>query len=119
MAARALRKKQTSAETLLWKVLRGRNFHGLKFLRQHPLYFSHVNRVCFYIADFYCHEARLVIELDKPSHLSQEEYDAFRAEMMMTRKIDVARFRNEEVIASIDDVLKTIEERIVHARTHP
>ena len=113
-AARTLRKNQTCAERLLWNALRGRSFHGLKFLRQHPLYFSHSNKVHFYIADFYCHEKRLAVELDGPSHLSREEYDAFRTDIMMTRRIDVVRFRNEEVFRSIDVVLRTIEERLVH-----
>ena len=112
-AARALRKNQTHAEELLWNVFRGRNFHGLKFLRQHPLFFSHVNKVHFYIADFYCHEKRLVVELDGPSHLSREECDAFRTEMMMTRTIDLIRFQNEEVLRGIDAVLRAIEERLV------
>ena len=54
--ARQLRKDQTTAEQLLWACLRDRRIAGAKFRRQHPL-----GR---YIADFYCHEANLVIELE-------------------------------------------------------
>ena len=54
--ARALRREATDAERLLWSLLRDRQFLGLKFRRQHPL--------GGYIVDFYCHEARLGIELD-------------------------------------------------------
>ena len=54
--ARALRREATDAERFLWSLLRNRQFLGLKFRRQHPL--------GGYIVDFYCHEARLGIELD-------------------------------------------------------
>lgn len=64
-----LRQSETTAEKILWKCLRGRKFHGLKFRRQHPLH--------KYIADFYCHEKKLVIELDGEIHSGEinENYD--------------------------------------------
>ena len=58
--ARKLRKEQTNAEQLLWHVLRNRQFGGLKFRRQYP--------VAPYVLDFYCHEARLAIEVDGGQH---------------------------------------------------
>ena len=54
--ARTLRKDQTEPERILWRHLRGKRLGGHKFRRQHP--------IKNYIADFYCHEARLVIEVD-------------------------------------------------------
>src|SRR5262249_40464202 len=54
--ARKLRKERTDAEGLLWSLLRGRRLAGWKFRRQHPIE--------PYVLDFYCHEARLAVELD-------------------------------------------------------
>ena len=70
--ARALRKTSTDAETLLWSRLRNRQFRNLKFRRQVPL--GH------YIVDFYCHELRLVIELDGGQH--SEEVDRTRTQWL-------------------------------------
>jgi very-short-patch-repair endonuclease len=61
--ARALRKEMTPAEQTLWSELRGNQLHGAKFRRQQV--------IAGYIADFYCHAARLVIELDGPVHQHQ------------------------------------------------
>jgi very-short-patch-repair endonuclease len=58
--ARTLRKQATKAEEVLWSQLRGSRFHGAKFRRQVPF-----DR---YVADFYCHAAKLVIELDGEQH---------------------------------------------------
>ncbi len=60
--ARRLRKRQTKSEKLLWQALRNRQLSDLKFLRQHPIGHS--------IVDFYCHENRLVIEIDGGIHLN-------------------------------------------------
>jgi very-short-patch-repair endonuclease len=64
--ARELRKKQTSAEVLLWQLLRNRQFLEFKFRRQHQFR--------DYVADFYCHEAQLVIECDGSVHESNEQW---------------------------------------------
>ena len=63
--AKDLRKKQTEAEVLLWSKLKSRKCGGYKFRRQHP--------IRQYIADFYCHEQRLVIEVDGKIHLSKDQ----------------------------------------------
>src|SRR5438132_12235795 len=64
--ARELRKKPTSAEELLWQLLRGRQLLGFKFRRQHQF--------GDYVADFYCREARLVIECDGLVHDRNEQW---------------------------------------------
>ena len=56
--SKELRRKMTPYEKVLWQRLRTKKIVGFKFRRQHP--------IKFYIADFYCHEARLVIEVDGP-----------------------------------------------------
>ena len=100
--SRELRQVSTNAEKLLWKELRNRKLNGLKFRRQHPL--------DKYIADFYCHEKKLVIELDGTVHDVKEnmEYDKARTFEFEGLKIFVVRFRNDEVENDIDKVLKEI-----------
>ena len=74
--ARSLRRRQTKTEELLWEHLRNRKLGGAKFRRQQPL-----GR---YVADFYCHGHRLVIELQGGIHdlAEQREYDALRQEVI-------------------------------------
>ncbi|GAB4243523.1 MAG: hypothetical protein Tsb0034_21430 [Ekhidna sp.] len=62
--ARYLRNNSTQSEILLWKYLKGKHMHGYDFHRQKPL----LN----YIADFYCYELKLVIELDSYTHKFEE-----------------------------------------------
>ena len=62
--ARELRKNKTGAEEMLWQKLMNRKLDGYKFLRQHPIIHSgFINKLYFFIADFYCAEKELVIEL--------------------------------------------------------
>ena len=93
---RKLRQKQTDAEKLLWECLRRKRLNGVKFRRQHP-----IGR---YIADFYCPEAHLVIELDGKVHLfkDQKDYDKVRQEVIEMRGIRVLRIKNEEIEQNIE-----------------
>ena len=99
---RKLRQKQTNAEELLWECLRRRRLGGLKFRRQHP-----IGR---YIADFYCPEAHLAIELDGSIHSfkDRKDYDNVRQEMIETRGIQVVRFKNQEIEQDIEGVLRMV-----------
>ncbi|MDN3204714.1 endonuclease domain-containing protein [Algoriphagus sediminis] len=100
--ARELRRKLTPAERVLWNLLRKKALEGFKFRRQHP--------IRNFIADFYCHSNKLVIELDGSIHdeVSQSEYDKGRTEELKELGITVIRFRNEEVFETTEDVLKRI-----------
>jgi very-short-patch-repair endonuclease len=100
--SRELRQLSTEAEKLLWAELRNKKLKGLKFRRQHP--------IDKYIVDFYCHENKLVIELDGSVHDRKEnkEYDQARTIELRGLKINVIRFRNDEVENNIDKVLEKI-----------
>lgn len=100
---KSLRNNATEAERELWKYLRKRQFHGLKFRRQES-----IGR---YIVDFYCPEKRLAIELDGEIHarLEQQEYDQIREQFLHSCYITVVRFNNEEVFSNIDGLLKKLE----------
>jgi very-short-patch-repair endonuclease len=100
--AKALRRSSTEAEEKLWQELRTKKLNGIKFRRQHP-----INK---WIADFYCHEKKLVIELDGSIHNEKEiaEYDAGREKDLKELGMNVIRFRNVEVMTNIEAVLKII-----------
>lgn len=100
--AHDLRMDLTKAEKILWEALRNRRLNNCKFRRQHALE--------NYVADFYCHEAKLVIELDGGIHGEQEqkEYDRDRTSVLKEYGIKVIRFKNEEVVSNLEVVLDKI-----------
>ncbi len=98
--ARELRQKQTPAEEIMWALLRNRKLMGLKFRRQHQ--FGE------YIADFYCHEAKLVIELDGKIHEQKIAKDKKRDAYMQAIGLTVLRFANEEFLSNPDATLNKI-----------
>jgi adenine-specific DNA-methyltransferase len=93
----------TEAEEKLWQILRNRQIENCKFRRQHPLY--------KFIADFYCHEKKLVVEVDGGYHneKEQKEYDELRTEIINKYGIQVLRFTNEEVLNDIKNVKEKIK----------
>jgi len=100
--ARELRKEATLAEKILWNHLRNRQLGGYKFRRQSPM-----GRV---IADFYCAETKLIIEIDGDIHDFQIEADKQRTQEIENHGYRVIRFRNEEVEKNIRLVLNSILE---------
>ena len=104
--AKDLRRRQTSAEDLLWKMLRNRALKNAKFRRQHP--------IGPFITDFYCHEAKLVIELDGSIHdlPDVKEKDAQRQAYLEDRGLTVLRFTNDALFTDVDTVMNSIEEHI-------
>ena len=72
-AVRQLR-RQTSSEKVLLQLLRNRKFAGMEFVCQHPIKVNYQGKIRFFIVDFYCHEKKLVIELDGKIHEKQKEY---------------------------------------------
>ena len=104
--ARELRKNQTPSEKMLWEVLRNRKFHNLKFRRQWPILFGTSRD--FFIADFYCSEKKVIIELDGKIHLKNRKYDEFRDEIIESFRIKVIRIKNEE-LSNIELVKNRLE----------
>jgi very-short-patch-repair endonuclease len=100
--ARTLRKNSTDAERILWSELRDHRLNGAGFRRQVP--------IANYIADFMCHAAKLVIELDGGQHFSdaQESADAERSAIIETKGFRVLRFSNQDVVTNRAGVLETI-----------
>lgn len=100
-----LRKETTEAEQKLWEHIRGKKLNGLKFRRQHPLH--------NYIADFYCHEKKLVIEIDGAVHTTKDNAEYHKGRTYELKELDVTeiRFWNDEVMNDIEAVLKKIIEK--------
>ncbi|WP_028347930.1 endonuclease domain-containing protein [Bradyrhizobium murdochi] len=100
--ARVLRKNSTDAERILWSELRGHRLNGASFRRQVP--------IKSYIADFVCHTAKLVIELDGGQHFSDpsELADARRSAVIEAQGFRVLRFSNLDVMKNRAGVLETI-----------
>lgn len=101
--ASELRKNMTKAEIILWQHLRMKRVNGLTFRRQHP--------ISNFIADFYCHKIRLVIEVDGEIHNNVEiiERDKGRDYFMNKLGLNVIRFTNSEIINNPDEVIDKIK----------
>ena len=110
--ARDLRKNPMAAEKELWRHLRDRKFLGYKFLRQHPIFILIDNRKRFLIADFYCHELLLVVEVDGEIHRRQKDYDEIRTHILKCKRVKVIRFTNDEVLGDVERVLLRLEKKI-------
>jgi very-short-patch-repair endonuclease len=104
ICARALRRKLTGAETILWSRLR-HGIGGMRFRRQHP--------IGPYIADFACIGARLVVEVDGATHSSDSErrYDVRREVFLRSRSWQILRVNNTEAYSSLEAVLELIFQR--------
>ena len=100
--ANELRKNMTDAEDKLWQRLRNRKLNNLKFRRQHP-----INK---FIADFFCAEKELIIEVDGGIHNDPDakEHDENRTYELEQFGLKIIRFTNEEVMNNIDKVLNEI-----------
>ncbi|HYV93015.1 MAG TPA: endonuclease domain-containing protein [Chitinophagales bacterium] len=103
--AKQLRMRLTPAEEKLWNCISNKKLE-VRFRRQHPLN--------IFIADFYCHKLKLIIELDGGIHneSDQKEYDIGRTEELEKFGISIIRFSNEEVFTDTEKVLKRIRETI-------
>jgi leucyl-tRNA synthetase len=110
---RGLRRNATPEENLLWQNLRNRKMRGYKFLRQHPVFYEQmVNRNSFFVADFYCAEKKLIIELDGHIHDFQKEYDRDRESILKELGLKVIRFKNEE-LKNLTVVLAKIRNELI------
>ena len=107
--AKQLRATMTPAEGALWASLRGNQLSGLHFRRQQI--------IDGFLADFYCHSAGVVLEIDGPIHGQQVDYDRERDRVIAAHDLQVLRVRNDEVMSDIQAVLKRIESVCIVRRT--
>jgi very-short-patch-repair endonuclease len=98
--ARQLRRTMTTPERLLWEQLRANRLAGVHFRRQQV--------IAGFIVDFYCHAARLVIEVDGPVHDNQQQEDLERERMLGDQGLKIIRFSNHEIESNMPEVLQRI-----------
>jgi very-short-patch-repair endonuclease len=98
--ARAMRHDLVPAEQRLWRSLRDRQLGGYKFRRQVPL--------GAFVADFYCHATKLVVELDGDTHTGREASDEVRTMLLERSGYHVVRFYNTDVFDHFPAVLEAI-----------
>lgn len=100
--AEEMRNNPTEAEKILWKHIRKFRSQGYVFRRQHP--------IDIFIADFYCHKFKLVVEVDGEVHNNDHsrEHDYGRTGELERFGIKVIRFKNEQVIKDQELVIKQI-----------
>jgi very-short-patch-repair endonuclease len=98
--AKELRREMTPDEKVIWERLRANRFHSLRFRRQQV--------IDGYIADFYCHAAAVVVEIDGPVHEEQVDYDHTRDQAFRARGLTVLRITNDEVRGDIESRMTRI-----------
>ena len=107
--ARELRANSTDAERLIWAALRAHRLEGASFRRQTP--------IGPYIADFVCHETKIIVEIDGGQHFEPEQmhYDKKRSVFLAGKGYRVLRFNNHEVMTNREGVLEVISDALKNA----
>jgi very-short-patch-repair endonuclease len=102
--AKSLRQTMTRAETLLWRYFKAHHIQGLGIRRQVPM--------GDYVADFACHTAGLIIELDGETHdfAAAVDSDARRDAWFKSQGYIVLRFTNDDVLTNLDGVVATVRD---------
>jgi very-short-patch-repair endonuclease len=105
--AREMRHEPTKAENCLWQAVRRHQIANAHFRRQHA-----IER---FILDFYCDEAKLVVEVDGEIHQYTKEEDAARQEFLESLDLRVIRFTNQQVLSDLDAVIESIRRALAHS----
>lgn len=109
--ARGLRHEAPVPERILWSLLRNRRLGGLKFRRQQA--------VGPFVADYFCEEAQLVVELDGLSHRGLEDSDHARDAYFRSRGLEVVRVSNDELLKTREEVAGIILEAAAKRKPSP
>ena len=108
--AKELRKNATPQENHLW----------YDFLRSYPVRFQRQKTIDSFIADFYCHAAKLVIEIDGSQHYEQQgqAYDRERTAILEHYGLEVLRFSNRDINTSFQAVCEQIDNTVKRRLPH-
>ena len=99
--ARQLRRYETELEKIMWEILRNRRFLGFKFRRQHV--------VEGFVAVFYCHRLKFIVEIDGWVHDKRKHYDKIRDDILKSKGYSIIRFKNDEVVGNLSKVCQNLE----------
>lgn len=105
-----MRNRETKSEKISWSFLSNHKLK-VKFRRQHP--------ISQFIADFYCHELRLVIEADGEIHQKAEnkDYDQMRNQHMKGLGLHILRFQNVDILENTEYVIELIQKEVNRLKT--
>lgn len=103
--SKQFRHEMTPAETALWERLRANRLSGYHFRRQQIIQ--------GFIVDFYCHRAKLIIEVDGDLHQEQLEYDRERDRALSEMGFHVIRIQNASIFSSLEQVIETIQKACI------
>ncbi|MCX6151993.1 MAG: endonuclease domain-containing protein [Ignavibacteriales bacterium] len=109
VVCRDLRKRSTEAEIMFWNVVRNRKYLNRKFYRQHPIFYDVTGKESFFIADFFCFEEKLIIEVDGAIHKYQLTKDEERKTILNLLGLQVIRFTNDEIENNLKQVLEKVK----------
>jgi very-short-patch-repair endonuclease len=106
--AKALRQTMSLPEVLLWKAIKGGAVDRLQFRKQHP--------IGPYVLDFYCHAAKLAVEVDGASHGTEDrpERDARRDAWLEEQGIATLRLPASLILRDVDAAVRTIQGHLQH-----
>lgn len=105
IVCRELRKNSTKAERIFWEQVRNRRFCGKKYYRQYPIFHDITGKETFFIADFFCFEEKLIVELDGRYHQYRFKEDKERTKILNHLGLSVIRFTNDEIENDLENVL--------------
>ena len=105
--ARLLRREMSLPERLLWREIRGRRL-GPRLRRQVPMEPYLPPRGGGHVVDFYCLQARLIVEVDGEFHAERQVEDARRTARLESRGYRVIRFQATEILVDLDGVLERL-----------
>ena len=111
VVCRELRKNSTEAEREFWEAVRTKKL-GKKFYRQFPFFHDITGKKTFFVADFYCHDEKLIVELDGKYHQYRLKEDKARTEILNSLGLRVIRIRNEDVINDLNVVLLKMKKEL-------
>jgi len=114
VVCRDLRRNSTKAEKIFWEAVRNKKFIGKKFYRQYPFFYDITEKESFFVVDFYCHQEKLVVELDGVIHKYRLKEDKERERILNYLGLNVIRFRNDEVLNNLDNVLLKLKGILDH-----
>lgn len=112
VVCRELRTNSTEAEKILWDAVRNKKLGGKKFYRQYPFFHDITGKETFFVGDFYCHDEKLIVELDGKYHQYQLKEDKERTKILNHLGLKVIKFNNEETKNDLSGVIRKIKQEL-------
>ncbi|MCF8315183.1 MAG: endonuclease domain-containing protein [Ignavibacteriales bacterium] len=109
ISAREMRKTSTPEEEMVWEILRNRKYKGIKFLRQHQIFYDLKGQTTVMITDFYSNELQLVIEIDGGYHENIKREDEERDKICELLGLRVLRIKNDLIKKDSGEFIRKLE----------